>query len=440
MSAIFQIPHIIPNSILRSHEETEAKPLPRLPRGWSRICHETTLLLRTLGLGIIVTTCQGLFSKQFDEPTKTAIVQRRSTALLRSLIHVLPVAFALLEIILNWRGYYLGALFNRQTLLQFVAKAHEVTIQASLSAIILSYLRHQVITNAGHGLPFGALLGGIQFTQISYLWSTELWACILSRQFQVLRKLTFIALILIAGLLAVTSGPSSATLLIPRQNVWPIESLYLLLNATFEDIWPDYLNGDGISEDCSTAILETIHNDRGCPIDDLLPLISGGVILSEAGIDAGDYSYHDIIGDHVTYAKSLLFGSCQSSSEDQYCALATQETLLPGMVNHVMEGIDVGVFSDTLDLRFDLYTSIQHDYYQPYTLGSCKTGSIRATSNQTLIQFPHLSETELELQKPREMFSIPDLTTAQVIEKFGNSSLYRTAWIDLEVFPTKLKI
>lgn len=69
-------------NIVESHV---AKPLPPLPRSWSRVCHETGLLLRSIGLGIIVTAFQGFFTKNFQEPEKVAIRRNRVTALLRTL-------------------------------------------------------------------------------------------------------------------------------------------------------------------------------------------------------------------------------------------------------------------------------------------------------------------------------------------------------------------
>lgn len=147
------------------------KPLPRLPRGWARVCHETGLFLRSIGLGIVVTAFQGFFTKNYSEPEKVAIRQSRVTALLRLLIHALPLGVAIFEVSLNWKGRYVGAHFNKQNYLQFVAKAHEILVQASLATIILSFTRYHI--SAGKGMPFGAMLVALQFLQVSYLWSVE---------------------------------------------------------------------------------------------------------------------------------------------------------------------------------------------------------------------------------------------------------------------------
>lgn len=49
------------------------KPLPPLPRGFSRTTHETGLFLRSIGLGIIVSAFQDFFFKSFQETEKVAI-------------------------------------------------------------------------------------------------------------------------------------------------------------------------------------------------------------------------------------------------------------------------------------------------------------------------------------------------------------------------------
>ena len=210
------------------------KPLPHLPRGWSRICHETGLFLRTIGLGIVVTTYYSLFRKDFSEPVKVAVRRSRLTALLRTFIHAIPLGVALTEIILNSRGHYIGSTFTRQNYFQFAAKAHELSLLASVATIVFSFIRHEL--SVGKGIPFGAILGGQQFSQISYLWSTELWSALLSGHFHWKRKLGLIAVIVPCTIIAATAGPSSATLLIPRKGIWSLSPTHFSLNGSFEDL------------------------------------------------------------------------------------------------------------------------------------------------------------------------------------------------------------
>lgn len=132
-------------------------------------------LLRALGLYLIASGLQDLkrlaVGKGFDEQTKVAIRKSRRVALLRALIHLIPFAVALWEIIINWNTYYLGSAPLNQAVYQFGAKFHEITAQASITAIVFSYVRYEM--SLGQGLPFGALFSGLQVSQLSCLYSME---------------------------------------------------------------------------------------------------------------------------------------------------------------------------------------------------------------------------------------------------------------------------
>lgn len=115
--------------------------LPPLPRGWSRVCHETGLFFRAIGLGVVVTAFQVIFTKNISEPEKVAIRQIRITALLRTLIHAVPVAVVIFEIVLGLKGHFVRATFDKQNYLQFAAKEHEIAMQALIATILLSCIR-----------------------------------------------------------------------------------------------------------------------------------------------------------------------------------------------------------------------------------------------------------------------------------------------------------
>jgi len=169
--------------------------------------------------------------KNLSEPKKIAIHQSRVTALLRSLVHFAPIAVALFEMIINWQGRYVGATFDKQSYYQFVAKVHEIAIQASLASITLSYIRLELAF--GDGLPFGAFLGGIQFLQISYLWSAELWCSFLSKKIRLMRIFGLLATVVVCSLIAATSGPSSADLLYSKTESLVCRADLLLYQRNF---------------------------------------------------------------------------------------------------------------------------------------------------------------------------------------------------------------
>ena len=208
---------------------------------WRTIKESATVLVRALGLYAVVSAFRYLrhlaVGKGFAEPTKIAIRKGRSYALLRALVHIVPVGVAMWEIIINWNTYYLGATIRNQAYYQFGAKAHEMTAQASLAAIVFSYIRYEM--SSGKGLPFGAMFSGLQISQASYLWSMEFWGSIYSTHLPIRRRITLILVVTIAIILAATVGPSSAILLIPRLEYWPAGATDIWLNVTSEELWPD---------------------------------------------------------------------------------------------------------------------------------------------------------------------------------------------------------
>ncbi len=50
-------------------------------------------------------------------------------------------------------------------------KLHEITMQGSLSVVVVGLIRHELLS--GEGIPFGAIFGSLQFSDISYLYSKE---------------------------------------------------------------------------------------------------------------------------------------------------------------------------------------------------------------------------------------------------------------------------
>ena len=121
------------------------KPVATLKSCWSAIQDGFRVLFRILGLYLIVAGVKALrhtsVGKGYDEPIKKAIRQSRKTALLRALIHVAPVSVALWEIVLNWNTYYVGATIRNLAYYQIGAKTHEIAAQASLAAIVFTYIR-----------------------------------------------------------------------------------------------------------------------------------------------------------------------------------------------------------------------------------------------------------------------------------------------------------
>lgn len=151
-------------------------------------------ILRALGLNLVAyafNSMRNFRGHGISERPKRAIRKNRKIALLRSLIHAVPVEVALYEIILNWNTYYVGSTLDSLAFYQFVAKVHELTMQASIAAIVFSFVRSKMAL--GEGLPFGALFSALQIDQISYLWSMEFWGSVRSERLVIVSLSAFLA-------------------------------------------------------------------------------------------------------------------------------------------------------------------------------------------------------------------------------------------------------
>ena len=203
------------------------------------------------------------------EGRKVAVYRDRKTAAIAALIHLPPVAGSIAIIALNLRGYYIGGELagpsgqdvEKLAGLQFAAKIHELLINASLAALLFSYIQYQIAL--GGGLPYGAVFAGLQFKDLSFLWSSEYWGAARAR-FSNPRQKWFL-LLSIAGvtLLGLTVGPSSANILKPRLDWWQAGGTNFWMNGTREDLFPLHYTGSLVP---STCAIDT--GDASCPSGD----------------------------------------------------------------------------------------------------------------------------------------------------------------------------
>jgi hypothetical protein len=69
--------------------------------------------------------------------------QSRRMAIMNSLLHLVPFLGATALLVLFWRKHWVGGTSDNATTLQFVAKFHELLMQASLVDILLYVIRAQ---------------------------------------------------------------------------------------------------------------------------------------------------------------------------------------------------------------------------------------------------------------------------------------------------------
>ena len=189
------------------------------------------------------------------------------------MIHIIPVGACICITALNLRGYYIGGELSgwsgqdteKLAGLQFAAKLHELTMNASIATLLFSYIRYQV-TFAG-GLPFGAVFAGLQFKDLSFLWSMELFGAAKAKAFR--RRWTLFVLIIGCVLLGVSVGPSSANILKPRLDWWEAGGSDFWINATHADLYPLEYIGSQVPSSCASY-----NGDASCPSGDWTTLNS----------------------------------------------------------------------------------------------------------------------------------------------------------------------
>ena len=356
------------------------------------------------------------------------------TALWSALIHVLPVAFALYEIIINLDGRYLGATFENQSYYQIVAKAHEIMIGASLSSIVFSFLRDELTD--GDGLPFGAFVSGLQFLTISYLWSKEFWSSLLTSTFKPKRRTFFFLLITVCTIIAAAAGPSSASLLIPRLTLWPVASTYFAIDGSSRSLQPDQLSADQITTPCLMISQECgSPSDSQCPAADWQQLAD---IVHTVPDFTANQSSDGKVDSHV---KSLFKLPSQSgATRDVSLYTYTYEGKVAQVAANIIPEIIVAAGLDDYSrwlyqYQYEdspVYTDSCHvifaNFSAPYTAVNCLSGTITGPRDTTPLRFPPILRTNGE-QLPG--VPIDTLSKSDLYATASNASEFRISWTDL---------
>ena len=217
--------------------------------------YKRNYLFRSLGLELPTLLRFGSPTKEDPKP-----VYRRSlkAALSSSAGHVLPILAALTTVVLNLKTIYLGRTLTGQiksaainiAMLQVTAKLVELLIIASLTRIVAHTIRKEMVV--GNGVPLGVISGAFLFSSLNYFWSPELWG---SLQSQISRpaKFRIFGMLLFSGLLAATAGPSTAVLLIPKDQAWVAGSSDMYIRGSPDEVWPGRLEfvSSGFEPFCS---------------------------------------------------------------------------------------------------------------------------------------------------------------------------------------------
>lgn len=157
------------------------------------------------------------------------------------IIHLLPFGGAIILVTFYWTKYWIGGVVDNSTSLQFVAKLHEILMQASLVEIILYVVRSLAL---GAYIPLGALSGAAQAPHLSYLWSMDFLSAITAPDFAILRNLGFTLSVFGLRLMAAVVGPSTAVLMIPRAGMPHLKTTFTrYLDIPEATLFPSIMDG-----------------------------------------------------------------------------------------------------------------------------------------------------------------------------------------------------
>lgn len=224
-------------------------------------------LLQATGLTILYTPLAKVFGWQHEKEEKKIVMDKnRTVAILRCTVHIIPVGAALALLAVNASNYYIGGElagpsgedFQKLAALQFAAKLHELFMLTSLGTLLITYIRRELAF--GEGLPFGAIFSGLQFREISFLWSPEMWGTIYNEWEKRSTKWFIILLMTTCTILGVSVGPSTANLMKPRIDDWPAGGTPFWINSTQDTLFAEVMSDSPALSHCSVD-----NSDLACP-------------------------------------------------------------------------------------------------------------------------------------------------------------------------------
>ncbi|KAK4248146.1 hypothetical protein C7999DRAFT_31461 [Corynascus novoguineensis] len=180
-----------------------------------------------------------------------------------SSIHLLPLALTALLIAMNIQRWYwiheedMYKLWESPdtilSLFQFAAKVHELLVIASLGALTLKLFKRHLV---GSRIPLGLLTGAYRVGDIPYIFSSSFHGAAWGSYW-------FLALVIfINTMLATLVGPSSAILMVPDLDWYPLPGAFnniqeprVYYNSPPNETWPRVV---------SAALLDQNDQLKGC--------------------------------------------------------------------------------------------------------------------------------------------------------------------------------
>ena len=227
------------------------------------------------------------------EPRKAALDGRWWRALWRCTPHILPLSVTIFIIVLNvaqayWQDLGRPHQTTRLQAWQYAAKAHELLMASSITAIAVHRIQYDLCVSKG--VPLGFVSAGYQLSDPLFVFSKEWLGGVTSFTHpKGLTKAMPLGILLLLGFgLTVIVGPSSAVVMIPQLDWWDVPKPQVFgdiperpyMNFTAAQLWvPDITNdlynqevdcpNDKNNQDCPTPALDLVggwvaqHQNQG---------------------------------------------------------------------------------------------------------------------------------------------------------------------------------
>ena len=217
---------------------------------------------------------------------RNATIEKRTwVILLYCLPHVIPLGVAITTLLLNALEVYWQDLGrpNQSTILQplqYGAKAHEITMAASLTAVVVHQTQYDL--SGSKGVPLGFMTAAFQLSDPLFFCTGKFFggAIATTRSKKGLFHSSALAYLLVLGFgLTLVVGPSSAVAMIPRLDWWGVSQLNafgpeytdrVYFNRTQDELWPANISNaiytdnslcrsiDTALEDCAVAAQDVV--------------------------------------------------------------------------------------------------------------------------------------------------------------------------------------
>lgn len=256
------------------HSMQSAYAFPMLPKG-DETSQESTLIYE---------------DESLLEPRKAALDGRWWRALWRCTPHVLPLSVTIFVICLNvaqayWQDLGRPHQTTKLQAWQYAAKAHELLMASSITAIAVHRIQYDLCVSKG--VPLGFVSAGYQLTDPLFVFSKEWLGGVTSFTHPrgLARAMPLGILLLMGFTLTIIVGPSSAVVMIPQLDWWDVPAAQVFgdiperpyMNYTAAELWVPDITSDLYNQgvDCANDT-----NNQDCPTP-ALDLVGGWVSLHQ---------------------------------------------------------------------------------------------------------------------------------------------------------------